>query len=276
MSESTDSNASMGLRDAIRKIQRDATLPRYDERSLLISKGEVTGDPLVDMFFEDPISQFAYDLLTIRYTETRRIYIEACLLASSNFEKIADLLDVEEELVEAYSKIYFDVSDLDRLDKLRIIETVEDQREQQLKLWALSQGLDFISWRLGQVPRISPVEGLTSLFSDCFFKAKEAFYNSNSADPSKEGLKWAKQGTDIARLLKSWVSDADEATRDIRIALEEITGDDMIFPDMEDLEDGEDIELAYVRDSEEEDSSEDDDPDSGDFGSIDDLNKEEG
>lgn len=276
MSESTDNDAKKGLRDAIRKIQRNNSFPKYDKRADLISKGEKTGDPLVDMFFEDPISQFAYDLLTVRYTETRKTYIEACLLATDDFERIAELLGMDEELVEAYSKVYFDVSDMDRLERLKIIEAVEDPREQQLKLWALSQGLDFISWRLGHVPRINPVEGLTSLFSDCFFKAKEAFYNPNSADPSKEGLKWAKQGTDIARLLKSWVSDADEATRDIRIALEEITGDDMLFPDLEDLEDGEDIESAHLVSSDEEEDEEEGDSQDGDFGSLEDLNKEEG
>ena len=263
MSENTDKDGTKGLKDAIKRIKREEALPAYDERARLILKGEITGDPLVDMFIGDEISQTAYEILQMRYTPSRKMYIEACLLATGDTTRIGEILGVDPYLIDVYQKVFYDVSHLDKLTKIKIVEAEQDYREQQFKMWALSQGIDFIAWRLGIVPRISPVDGLVSLYSDCFFKAKEAFHNNNSAEASKEGLKWAKQATDVARLLKAWVSDADEATRDIKIALKELTGDDVDFSSLDDLTDGSDIPDLDL--SEEEDE---------DFPSIDDLKDE--
>ncbi len=267
MSESTDKDEKKGsvLKDAIKQIRKQDTLPKYNAREKLIKKGQLTGDPLVDMFLGEEISEAVYQVLQLRYTESRRTYVEACLLATEDTEQVAEILDVDQEVVDIYRQVYYDIEGLDRLSKLRMIEVVKDEREQQLKLWAVSQGVDFIAWRLGTVPKVNPVEGLTSIYSDCFFKAKEAFYNANTADASKEGLRWAKQATDVARLLKAWVNDADEATQDINIALKEITGEDLEFPKLEDLGDEEVDPLDMSMDIEEVDP---------DFDSVEDLDKE--
>ena len=251
MSENTGNDTRKGLTDALRKIKREGVLTRYDARGQLIDKGEMTGDPLVDMFLGNEISETAYQVLKLRYTESRRVYVEACLLATDDTDKISDILEVDPEVIEVYQKVYFDVAGLDKLSKLKIVELIEEDREKNLKMWAISQGIDFVSWRLGTVPKINPVEGLTSIYSDCFFKAKEAFYNPNTAESSKEGLKWAKQATDIARLLKLWVNDSDAASDDIRIALREITGEDISFPDIHSLVDGEDASLMDISDLDE-------------------------
>ena len=175
MSENTDNNdeeKDSVLSDVIKQIRKRDILPKFNEREKLIRKRELTGDPLVDMFLGDEISETAYQVLQLRYSMSKKHYIEACLLATDDISKIADIIDVDEEVVDIYQKVYYDIAGLDRLTKLRMIETVKDEREQQLKLWAVSQGIDFIAWRLGTVPKISPVEGLTSIYSDCFFKAK--------------------------------------------------------------------------------------------------------
>lgn len=57
------------------------------------------------------------------------------------------------------------------------------------------------------------------------YKATEAAYNSSSTEASKEAAKWAKQSTDIARLLKMWVMDNSGAKSDLVIAIKEVVPD---------------------------------------------------
>lgn len=256
MPENKDNEIKRGLHALIEGIKKEDAARDIDAKGRLVERGVPTGDPVVDMFFNDPISEEAYQVLRIRYTESKRMYIEAALLATDDNEKIADLFEVDLAVIDIYQYIYYNVKDMDEISKIKLVEQIKDSREQQLKLWAISQGIDFISWRIGKAPKISPVEGLTSLYADCFYKAKEAFFNSNTSDPSKEGLRWAKQATDIARLLKAWVSDSDEAMQDIKIALKEITGDNTAFSTLEDLVDGEDAESVRFLDDEEEDKEE--------------------
>lgn len=251
MPENKDNEIKHNLRAVIEGIKREDATRNVDAKGRLVSRGEHTGDPVIDMFFENPMSEEAYQVLRIRYTESKRMYVEAALLAEDDTEEIAELFEVDQAIIDIYADVYYNIRDLDEISRLKLVEAIEDPREQQLKLWAISQGLNFIAWRIGKAPRISPVEGLTSLYADCFFKAKEAFFNSNVSDPSKEGLRWAKQATDIARLLKAWVSDSDEAMQDIKIALREITGDNTAFTRIADLAEGEEADPVSFLDEEE-------------------------
>jgi hypothetical protein len=102
---------------------------------------------------------------------------------------------------------------------------VSDRAEAALKLWALSQGLTFIAWRMGRQVQVSPVEGLQDLFTTCIYKAKEAIFSGNVSEASKESTKWVKLSMDIARLLKIWVMDSAAAKKDIELALQEVVPD---------------------------------------------------
>jgi len=110
-----------------------------------------------------------------------------------------------------------------------------------LSFWALSQGLSFIAWRLGNRVDISPVEGLQDLFTTCIFKSKEAMFNGNASEASKESTKYIKLAMDLARLIKIWVLDSAAAKHDIEIALREVMpefrGLDSLEAEMETMED---------------------------------------
>ena len=116
----------------------------------------------------------------------------------------------------------------DRLSKIEHIDRVKKEgrdwttNEALMKMWTLTQGLDFLAWRLGKRVSISPVEGLVDLFSTCMFKSKEAMFNPSVSDTSRESTKWVKLSTDIARLLKLWVMDSSAARRDLEIAIREV------------------------------------------------------
>ncbi len=196
---------------------------KLNEKDYLI-RGKKTGiDPLVDRVIADvdgtsEEAKFFKKGEELRTSKLRRSYIESCILASSDYVKIGELLELDPKFVEFYENVFYNVSGLDRLERLELLEDEEDT----LKLWAVSQGLDFIAWRLGRKVELSPVEGLRDLFNTCIYKSKEAMFNKNSSEASKESTKWVKLSIDIARLLKIWVMDSAAAKRDLEIALEKV------------------------------------------------------
>jgi hypothetical protein len=117
---------------------------------------------------------------------------------------------------------------------------VSDPAERTLKMWSLSQGLNFISWRIGNQVDISPVEGLQDLFTTCIYKSKEAMFNGNATEASKESTKYIKLAMDLARLLKVWIMDSAAAKADIEIALRSVNpsfrGLDTLEEDVENMD----------------------------------------
>lgn len=207
-----------------------------DYRAKLLKTGTREVDPLVDHLLQNPLSdEVKLSIEAINKDKIQRMYVESCLLATANLGEISEVLEIPESILMLYRDIYYDVCSMTKLQKLSIISSNRDASEQQMKMWALSQGMEFIKWRIGKKIAISPVEGLSALFSDAFYKSKEAFFNPNSSVSSREALRWAKQSVDIAKLLKTWVADSEEAMKDIELALEKYIGDDIQFPTLDQL-----------------------------------------
>jgi hypothetical protein len=208
---------------------------RPDARALLIRNATLGSDPLVDRILATeagPEKALYVQALAISKSPLKRRYVESCLLASGDIPRISRILELSEELLLFYREVFYDVGELDKLSKLELLD-VKDRDEHAMKLWALSQGLDFIEWRLGKPVSINPVTGLQDLFTTCVFKAKEAMFSGNAAEASKEGTKWAKLSMDIARLLKVWILDTDAAKKDIEMALQEVIPDFQGFSDLD-------------------------------------------
>lgn len=198
---------------------------RPNERALLLKK-EMTGlDPLVDEILKDPEGDSAKlqkKAEELNQNPLKKRYVEACLLCSDNFPRMAEILEMDLEVITTYYKIYFDITGFDRVEKLDLAD-VRNTDESQLKMWALAEGLEFIAWRLGhRVDAIAPVEGLRQLYSTCLYKAKEAFFSGNASKASQESAKWTKLSMDIARLLKSWTTDNNSAQTEIDIKIREV------------------------------------------------------
>lgn len=204
----------------------------------LIKHKALGQDELVDSILstsEDnkPV-QILYSRAKQIYTSpVKKNYVEACLLAERDLTKISDIVGVPIATLSIYRSIFFDVEGFDKLSLLELVDSVEDDSEKAMKLWALSQGLDFIAWRLGKQVNINPVEGLQEIFTLCVFKSKEAMFSGNAAESSKEATKWVKLSTDIARLLKMWVLDGSAARTEIELALASISPD---FKSLADLD----------------------------------------
>lgn len=205
-----------------------------NNRWFLLSQGKKGEDEFVDYLLDNPEDRSYLQAKALNEQNLKRAYLEACLTATQDFEKIGQLLSLTPEVVECYAKIYYDISELDVLSTLSLIDEEDDDFAKSLKNWALSQGLEFLSWRLGQQSNIRPVEGLQALFSDCYYKSKEAFFNQNSSVASKESVKWVKMTTDIGRLLKMWLAaDEDETQRAILLQLKRV---DPNFESVDDLD----------------------------------------
>lgn len=213
-----------------------------NSKQKLVNAKELGKDERVDLILNDPTSSLAllYKACDeIRASKMKKGYIEACLFCSDDVERISDILEIDLEVIKVYQEFFFDVRGWDRLSKVEHTDAIPDSRQQEmmLKLYALSNGLDFIAWRLGKSTSISPVEGLQELFNVCMYKSKEAMYNPSTSKTSMESTKWVKLSTDISRLLKIWVMDSSAAKRDLEIAirdvLPEFKGIDSILSDEE-------------------------------------------
>lgn len=176
------------------------------------------------------------EIAAIQGSPLQRSYVEACLLATNKLEEISDLLQIPMEILVEYERQVFPYGRHTRLAKLEYLESLSDGADRQLKLWAITQGFDFIKWRLGFKVEISPIDGMQTLYADCIFKAKEAFFNHNDTNSSKEALKWVGQSMFLAKIIKSWVADSKEAMKDIEIALQQLDGSNTTFPKLEDFD----------------------------------------
>ncbi len=184
-------------------------------------------DPLVDKVLSGPCEEFtAYQrALKIYLSKVQKGYFEACLLAERDLGKIAELLESPPSVVAAYRDFFFDINGMNRIELLEVIyeNTEEGEGDRAMMMWGLSQGLDFVAWRLGKQVAVNPVDGLKDLYTLCTFKCKEAFFTGNTAEASKEATKWAKLSMDLARLLKAWVMDGNAAKQEIEMALRTIS-----------------------------------------------------
>lgn len=200
-------------------------MPNVHKRYLLIRKGTRGVDPLVDRVLseEEPsLSAFYREALSIYQSPIKKSYVEACLMASTDLEKINSLIEVPVELLQVYRDLFFDIEGFNKLSLMELIENSASVDEKSMKIWALSQGLDFVAWRLGKAVDINPVDGLQELFTLAVFKSKEALFSGNSSESSKAATTWTKLSMDLARILKAWVSDTEAAVSDIQLALKQI------------------------------------------------------
>lgn len=215
------------------------------DRYNLIKNGTTGVDELVDKILstsETPEQQAYIKASELRQRPTKKRYIESCLIATNDVEKIAHILGIPPQIIDVYAKVFYDIADFDNLDRLELLD-VPDREEAMLKTWALSQGLDFVAWRLGGVVNVDPVEGLSELFTLSTFKSKEALFSGNSSDSSKEAVKWVKTSMDLARLIKAWVLDGDSARKDIELALKEVVPD---FAGLDDIKDDLGFDLSII------------------------------
>ncbi len=179
----------------------------------------------------------------------RRSYIESARMASDDLDHIARTIEIPREQLEIYYEYFFDIEGWDRLDKIEHIERVGEKHKTEalLKMWTMTQGLDFLAWRLGKKVNISPVEGLIDLFSTCIFKSKEAMFNGSGTEAGNESIKWTKQSTDIGRLLKMWVMDSAAAKKDLEIAIREIVPE---FGSIDEILADDEIVMTAIREKE--------------------------
>lgn len=207
-----------------------------DYRGKLLARGTREADPIVDQLLDGAFPDIVEAATVLYKDRTQRMYVESSLLATNDLEVVSRFLELEVAVLDMYRSLYFDVARFTKLQRMAYLDSIKEGPDRNMKSWALTQGVRFLEWRFGNDVKISPVEGLSAIFSDCYYKSKEAFFNGNSSEASKEAAKWTKQAVEVARLLKSWVTDANEAMKDINIALEQYMGDDITFPTEEDLE----------------------------------------
>jgi len=182
-------------------------------------------DPIVDRLLdgEKPLTELYEVSKELNHSLVKKAYIESCLICCPDLSKISDLLEIPVDVLSVYRDFFFNVKDYNKLALLELVGKADTQEEKNMKMWALSQGIEFIAWRLGKPVNISPIGGLQDLFTTSLYKSKEALFSANSSTSSIEAAKWTKLSMDLARLLKAWVLDSNEAKNDLQVALASIS-----------------------------------------------------
>jgi hypothetical protein len=216
-------------------------MPFPHARHLLVKNSTLGADPLVDAVLaknEDGSESIAarnYELAKVIFlSPVRRNYVDAALMTPSNIEEVATVLEIPLDIITTYRSFFFDVEGISKLGKLELLETYDEQGR-DLLVWAMSCGLTFIQWRLGEAVSINPIEGLQEMFSMSVYKSKEAMFSVNGSVNSIEAVKWAKLSMDLARLLKMYLLDTGAAKKDIELALGQLAPNFGSFAGLDEL-----------------------------------------
>lgn len=180
-------------------------------------------------------------LSDVRKSPFQRMYLEACLLTQAPREEIADTLGYPLSVVQTYQDKDYPVASGSKMRKLEHIHSIPDTEERNLKLWALTQGMSWIRWRLGLGAEVSPVDGLQMLLPDCVYKAKQAFFEANGTIDDAEARKWTMVSLAVSRQVKAWVTDKKGLLEDLELALKQVDAADADIPTFADVQDDKSI-----------------------------------
>ena len=210
--------------------------PAY--RNWLMCRSVKGVDDLVDAILDghvDPsVLKECRDIYEDRVT---RLYVEASLLATEDYDSISEVLELDKHVLMVYHDIYYDIQGLTRVAKATHLSKLEDGDERVLKQWSMTNGLEFIRWRMGLSINISTLASIASLQADAYYRSKEAFFNSNTTDASAEGLKWSRQAVVLTKLLNELEGgSSDEAGDELSLELERITENNIELRAISDLE----------------------------------------
>lgn len=192
-------------------------------------------DAILDGHIEPSVLKECKDIYEDRLV---KLYVEASLLATEDFETISQTLEIDVHVLKMYHDIYYDVHDLSRIHKTRHLSKIEDNDERNLKQWSMTSGMEFIQWRMGLSTKLSTMDSIVQLQSDAYFRSKEAFFNDNSSTASVEGLKWSKQAVHLTRLIAELEDEdnTEDAADELSLELSRITEANTDIIGIEDLE----------------------------------------
>ena len=206
-------------------------------RNWLMCRSTYGKDHLVDAILDGHVDySFLAESKNMYEDKLLKSYVEACLLATEDFDDISETLEVDKHVIMLYHDLYYSVHDLSRIRKTQHLSKIEDNNERNLKQWSMTSGMDFIKWRLGLVTDKSAVDNIRQLQADAYFRSKEAFFSSNSTIASSEGLKWSKQAVILTKLLEEMSrDDLEDASDDLGLELDRLTELNINLPGIEDL-----------------------------------------
>ena len=199
-----------------------------------VEKRDHLVDAILDGYVDPSILKECKDIFEDRLI---KLYVEASLLATEDFESISETLGLSVHVLTMYHDVYYDVHDLSRIHKTRHLSKIEDNDERNLKQWSMTSGMEFIRWRMGVSTKLSAMDSIVQLQSDAYFRSKEAFFNENSSTASIEGLKWSKQAVHLTRLIAELEEeDTEDAAEELNLELVRLNEENTNIIGLNDLE----------------------------------------
>lgn len=205
-------------------------------RNWLLVRSKEGMDPVVDSILRGEIPQEDVEAILVFYRDRWiKLYLESALLATEDFDAIAEALGIEARLVRLYHSIYYDVHSLRHIEKVSHLASIQDREEQQFKKWSIANGLEFIKWRIGAKTEFDSADMIQDLCADAFFRSREAFFNGNTADASREARQWSKHAAALVRQIEGQGGDEDDAALDLQLELDKISENHESIGSIEDL-----------------------------------------
>ena len=146
----------------------------------------IDGKPIVD----NPLSRA---LCIYERNKQSKLLIEAMLIApDSTTEKIAEIMDAKEEMVEYYSQYFFDKTVF--VDKFDLSDYIseEESRSKVTKTLGLSQGVNYISRQFqGGELQYSTMEIYKKMQAGAYDMFIQGVSGVSTAESAKESKAWA-------------------------------------------------------------------------------------
>lgn len=173
-----------------------------DHRAIAISNGEAANGPLEQglknlLDGQDAPGEvdYAYSIYVDPYKSE---VIEAFLLANGSAEDIKNTLRIPGAVVTAYQHLFFDRAvfrdelDVEAYAQTYPAETKEEKWGRELKISAVSLGLEYLIYRFAHKdPDIDLVGSLKAIISNAYMLTKATRINPLDSDAARESRQWA-------------------------------------------------------------------------------------
>lgn len=202
------------------------------ERSIRNKSYYVGDDPwmeaLLRLFMEQPdVPEEVLRAAEIYYTDIKREYVEALLLAGAGPEVVYTTLGISSSAIHVYQHLCFDVEQFyDRLDRVTYANNypahILDGKALELKKHAVNSGLEYLRVILsGGEYQVSPTTVVRQAINQAFLIGKAGAHQKLGSPESRDARAWmtsALQG--IAALPDLSLIDSEMAQESITTKLE--------------------------------------------------------
>jgi hypothetical protein len=175
---------------------------------------------------EDKASDGVYYAYLIDQVPYARAVTRSLLLSKAPVEAFVNILDMGEETLLAYSRLFFDVGVFpNRLFKdvyVRQLSEIgpEDKFERDMMLWGLQLGWKYILWKIaGSACAADPAEALQGMLTDAVWRSREHILSTATDQRAAAARAWMPQALKALEISEKISPNRVNSLEELRIRL---------------------------------------------------------